>query len=283
MGDYGSGTNGCELLEYVIVVGSEDYYMTKQKGNWMMFMAQAVRYCRIYGSSFDLTTVFYFQGKGHTAAQVAAFTKSVKAYGAEPKAATTWSDVANHINTKTATKGGATCQKRVQVVIFFAHGSPGKIWLSSQEGLYFTTAEAAQVDAGSFVPKKFVSHGYRSRHGTSWACQTGNSGAMDPATLDQVMAGSLAQSTANTWDIEFRASVTRTEYTNTWAGRSLLDWKTNRYNVDEAVWEDDGADGPVFSSTGSAQADASKGPSIPSGMFQFNPGQTSGYRTLNLD
>ncbi|MDI3290299.1 hypothetical protein [Polyangium sp. 15x6] len=280
MSDYGSTVESCVVLEYVIVVGSEDLYMKSSPGNWMMFMAQAVRYVRVYGGYFDLTTVFYFQGKGHTVGQVTAFTNSVKTYGGDPKPAKTWSDVATHINSGTATKAGMTCQKKVQVVIFIAHGTPGKgIWLSNQEGIYFTAVEAAQVNASAFVDKNNKKGWrWRSRHATSLACQTGNAGQpIPPWTVEQNMSGSLAQATSNAWDIDFYASANRTLYTNTWGNR-VGGWLSGRREIDGAVWEDDGADGSVTSSQKGAQTDAKMG-AMPSGFFMFQPGQTSGYKS----
>lgn len=62
-----------------------------------------------------------------------------------------WGAVAAHINKKTAVVKGVTLEKRVQVLIFFAHGTPGTIWLSAKERLYLGAGEVASVDASAFL------------------------------------------------------------------------------------------------------------------------------------
>ncbi|AUX39057.1 uncharacterized protein SOCE26_004390 [Sorangium cellulosum] len=271
MSDYGSTTEPCLKREYVIVVGAEDYY--ERPGNKMMFMAQAVRYVRRHGSRFDIRTVLYFRGGPgvHTDGQVAALTASVKKYGGTAKEVRGWGEVASHINTRTVDG----CQKRVQVLIFFAHGSPGRIWLSADEGLFLTAGDLGRVDAGSFTPKRDRNPRYTFRHVTSWACQTGNAG--QEGSAEQNLKNSLAQEMADSWDIQARASITQTNYGGTWAGWRPWDTNDDRRNIDNAVWEDDGADGSVVSGGGSAQGD------MPTGMYLLNPGQSSGYRTADLD
>ncbi|WP_156338846.1 hypothetical protein [Chondromyces crocatus] len=259
----------CLKREYVIVVGAEDYY--DRAGNKMMFMAHAVRYVRLYARRFDITTVLYFRGSAHTTAQTNALETSVRKYGGTPKPVRQWSDVAAHINTKRVNG----CAKRVQVLIFFAHGSPGQIWLSASEKLFLTAAEVARVDASSFVPKDDTNPRYSYRHVTSWACQTANAG--NTGSAEDNLKASLAQTMANTWDIEVYASITQTDYTKTWAGWHPLDTNADRHHIDNAVWEEDGADGSVRSGTGSDQG------TMPSGMYVLRPGQTSGYRTRSLD
>lgn len=267
----------CYLREFVIIAGAEDLY--GRPGNKLMFLAQAVRYVRRWSKGFDLTTVFYFTGKDSkgvaipTAAQVAAFKKSVTSYGGTPKAATAWSDVASHVN-NTSHDG---CKKYVQVMVFFAHGSPHRIWLSANNGVYFTSTEAAQINAASFLPKDPSRPAYGYRHVTSWACQTGNDG--DTKTQEGALKNSLAQKVANYWNIEVRASVTKTSYTNTWAGGIAGRLNFGRREIDGGLWQDEGADGSVFSGEGFSQSPAPIAP----GMYQLNPGQTSGYKTLSLD
>ncbi|WP_437994728.1 hypothetical protein WMF26_24975 [Sorangium sp. So ce185] len=269
--DYGSTIEPCLKREYVIVVGAEDYY--DRPGNKMMFMAHAVRYVRIYGSRFDITTVLYFRGGPgvHTDRQVAALTASVRKYKGTARSVRSWRDVASHINTRTVNG----CQKRVQVLIFFAHGQPGRIWLSADEGIFLTAGDLGRVDAGSFTPKRDRNSRYTFRHVTSWACQTGNAGQRGSA--EQNLKNSLAQKMADFWDIQARASITRTTYAGTWAGWRPWDRNTDRRNIDNAVWEDDGADGSVESGSGSDQGN------MPTGMYLLNPGQRSGYRTEDLD
>lgn len=271
MPEYGSTTEPCLKREYVIVVGAEDYY--ERPGNKMMFMAHAVRYVRRHGSRFDITTVLYFRGGPgvHTDRQVAALTSSVRKYGGAAKEVRSWGDVASHINAKTVDG----CQKRVQVLIFFAHGSPGRIWLSADEGLFLTAGDLARVDAGSFTPRSDRNPRYASRHVTSWACQTGNAGQAGNA--EQNLKNSLAQEMADLWDIQARASITQTDYTGTWAGWRPWDTNDDRKDIDNAVWEDDGADGSVRSGSGSAQG------TMPSGMYVLNPGQSSRYGDIELD
>lgn len=199
-----------------IIVGVEDVH--NDAGNKMMFMAQAVRYVRRYKHLFDLTSVLYFEGeKGSgvemTPAQCEKFEAAVKQYGGVPTRVTDWSEVADHINRKTVTIGAEKREKKVQVLVFFAHGVPGSIWLSSEEKKYFKAAQAATVDASSFLLDNFDN----SCHVTSWACQTGNAG--DPAkTAEENMAASLAQAMADMWDIKVYASPTRTDYSETWGG-----------------------------------------------------------------
>ena len=268
MSEYGSTVQQCLQREYVIVVGAEDYY--DRAGNKMMFMAQAVRYVKNYASRFDLTTVLCFKGTKNTDAQLAALKNSVKTYGGEAKLVNFWSDVANHINTKESNG----CQKRVQVLIFFAHGSPGRIWLSAQEGLYLQESNLGLIDASSFTPKNDKNPKYQYRHVTSWACQTANAG--QPSSVNENLVGSLAQRMASAWDIEVRASITQTNYSKTWDGWRPWDVE-KRQEIDGALWEPDGADGGVYSGNGSAQKN------MPSGMYVLKPGQTSDYSTISLD
>ena len=154
MSEYGCVVESCKVREYVIVVGAEDLY--DGAGEKLMFMAHAVRYVRRWSHQFDLTNVFYFQGaSGHgaTAAQCSAFEDAVTLYGGSVSKVSSWGTIASHINRKQATINGETKDKRVQVLIFFAHGTPSKgIWLSNREGLYVTAAEAASVDASAFLP-----------------------------------------------------------------------------------------------------------------------------------
>lgn len=273
MGEYGQIVQRCIQREYVIVCGAEDHY--KRAGNLLMFMAHAVRYVRRYGSCFDLTSVFVFPGKVHTPAHLDAVKRGVERYGGTYYQVSAWSEVAAHLNAKTVTVNGKTCQKRVQVLIFFAHGSPGKIWLSADESLYFTTSDLPGVDAGSFTEWSDYNDRYGYRHVTSWACQTGN--AANANTPDEARRLSLAQAVANTWDIEMRASITKTDYSDTWTGWRPWDTNSDRTTIDGGLWEPDGADDSVFSGAGSLQGN------MPSGMWQFKPGQTSGYVRLSLD
>lgn len=179
----------------------------------MMFMAQAVRYVRCYGHLFDLTTVLYFKGLSDfrmTPSQCEEFEAAVKQYGGVPIKVTNWSEVADHINRKTVTIGAEKREKKVQVLVLFAYGEPGSIWLSEKEGLLSKAAQAATVDASSFPLDN-------SCHVTSWTCQTGNAGKRTK-TAEENMAASLAQAMADIWDIKVYASPTRTDYSQTWSG-----------------------------------------------------------------
>jgi len=273
-GDYGCTIENCPIREYIIVVGAEDYYTGA--GEKLMFMAQAVRYVRLWSRKFDLTSVFYFQGVSATSTQCSAFKDAVIKYGGVVSKISEWSAIASHINNRQTVINGKSKQKQVQVLIFFAHGTPSKgIWLSSKEGKFFTAAEASTVDASAFIPKSNAG----TRHVTSWACQTGNAGE-NSKTAEYNMTNSLAQALADFWDIKVYASATKTDYSNTWGtGISGLidDWSGHRSLIDGAVWEPDGADGSVFSSDKSSQGD------MPQGMHRFMPGQTTNYQSYNLD
>jgi hypothetical protein len=284
-------------VELVIVVGAEDYYSGGQRHNKMMFAQAAVRYARIYAGRFDRTQVFYFKGKrsrsmtstdgtaatgqtyfadGYTDGQIAAMKQSLANYGANVSEASSWSTIAAHINNTGMKIGG--CQKRVQVIIFFAHGGPGRIWLSSSEGVYFQSGDLSALTG--LLPETGLSgRRYGFRHATSWACQTGNIDA-ETATMDQRLSGSLAQAMANAWNLKVYASVTQTEYSATFSGGLAGRWKDafgGRRIIDGVLWEDDGADGRVTSSTGG------KGENLDQGMWVFNPGQRANYRTISLD
>jgi len=258
----------CCVRELVIVVGCEDHY--PGAGNKLMFMGQAVRYVRGWGFAFDLTTVMHFKGKAHTDAQVAALKASVVKYGGVFQSVSAWAEVAAHVN-NTSYQGST---KYVQVMLFLAHGTPGHIWLSAQEGLYFTATEAAQVNAASFLPVDRDQGKYHYRHATSWACQTGNDGKSKDQT--EALKNSLAQKMANYWNISVYASVTRTEYSSTWAGFIAGYLKTSRRLIDGGLWQDEGADGSPASGEGSNQGD------MKSGMHQLDPGQTSNYHTVSI-
>lgn len=289
----------CMKCEYVVVVGAEDLYYGSSRHNKMMFAQSAVRYVQKYAWRFDRTTVFYFKGKcsaslksqdgdeetgqnyfrdGYTDAQIEAMKASIERYGGICDEAKTWSDVANHVNN--VNDKIDECEKRVQVLIFFCHGTPNKIWLSNSESKYLQFNNLALINPNSFLPESgLTGRKYPSRHVTSWACQTANSGN-SALSNEENMSQSLAQKMADAWDIQVRASATRTVYSAVFSGGFgglMDDWFGDRRIVDGVLWEDDGADGSVKSGTGTDTRNVSQG------MWVFNPGQTSGYDTGNFD
>lgn len=293
----------CMKCELVIVVGAEDHYSRGNRHNKMMFAQAAVRYAGRHGGRFDRTTVFYFKGKckdpmtsangdastgtryfadGYTDGQIAAMKASLVARKAVVKKADAWADVARHLNDTSQRIDG--CEKRVQVLVFFAHGNPDKgIWLAASEGKFLNKAGLSAVTGDGFLPEEGLrGRRYNRRHVTSWACQTGNhiDRAPEALTMDQRRAGSLAQAMANAWGLNVYASVTQTNYEATFSGNLsglLKDWGGSRRIVDGVLWEDDGADGSVISSTGGS------GPNLDDGMWKFKPGQSRGYEEMGLD
>jgi hypothetical protein len=170
---------------------------------------------------------------------------------------------------------GEIYSKRIQVLVFFAHGTPSKgIWLEDDNSKYFTEDEAKQIN-----PSVFADSGtdkYNDVHMTAWACQVGNKGDAS-LSVEENLANSLAQKTADIFEIKVYASATRTDYSETWDGFPFGGMDGDRRTIDNAVWEDDGADDSVIS------GDSSDGTKMPRGMFIFNPGQTSGYEVVQLD
>jgi hypothetical protein len=280
--------------EFIIVVGAEDYYGGGQRHNKMMFAQSAVRYTQKWTPRFDRTTVFCFNGQcatsevspeggtfhkdGYTTAQINALKASVTKYKAEFKTATTWADVASHANNTGDKIAG--CEKRVQVIVFFCHGTPGSIWLSRSKGVFLESGDLSALNSASFLPKSGLGgRKYNSVHATSWACQTAN-GADPSASVEANMSKSLAQKMANTWNVEVRASATRTIYSNVFTtgleGRRKQ-WMGSRYFVDGVLWEDDGADGSVYS------GESGDHKNLKQGMWILQPGQTSGYSEGRFD
>ncbi len=265
------------LREFVIVVGAEDYY--DRAGNKLMFMAHAIRYVRKYGKLFDLTTVFYFnKKKPHSDNQINAFKKSIRKYGGICREASSWRGIASHMNKTEYSKKSKKYIKKVQVLVFFAHGSPGKIWLENKATEFFTKSEANLIQPDTFVKDSGTK--YSSIHMTSWACQTGHAGK-SKLSIEKNMAQSLAQKVADILKINVYASATRTNYEKTWNSR-LYEWldSDDRAEIDGFIWEDDGADGPV--SSGDTSSPSKEG-TMPSGMYVFSPGQTKDYETIHLD
>lgn len=288
----------CMKSEFVIVTGAEDLYWGKQRHNKMMFAQSAVRYARLWGPQFDRTTVFFFNGAcstekdavedgkvvgtyfadGHTPAQVAALKASVEKYRARFREVTSWSQVAAHINNRGDKING--CDKHVQALIFFCHGTPGNIWLSNTKREFLTSGNTSAVSASSFLPEAALSsRRYRFRHATSWACQTANGAVSGP--FEKTVSASLAQNMADTWDIEVRASATRTLYSGVFAGGLGGAFKGmisgSRRMVDGCLWEDDGADGSVKSGP---KGDAEN---LQQGMWKIEPGQRSNYQRVYID
>ncbi len=293
----------CMKCELVIVVGAEDHYSGGNRHNKMMFAQAAVRYAGRHGGRFDRTTVFYFKGlckfpmtspngdgstgttyfaDGYTDGQIAAMKAALVARKAVVKQANAWADVARHLNDTSQRIDG--CEKRVQVLVFFAHGNPDRgIWLAASESKFLNKAALSAVTGDGFLPEEGLrGRRYNRRHVTSWACQTGNhiDRAPEALTMDQRRAGSLAQAMANAWDINVYASVTQTNYGATFSGGlggMLKDLGGGRRIVDGVLWEDDGADGSVVSSTGGS------GPNLEEGMWKFQPGQSKSYAEMSLD
>lgn len=287
----------CMKCEFVIVVGAEDLYSGADRHNKLMFAQSGIRYTKSWGPKFDRTTVFMFNGRcatrfnvtkdgaekasyfkdGYTEAQIAATKASVERYGGIFSTASSWGDVAGHINNRAARIGG--CEKYVQVLAFFCHGTPGRIWLANTRGEHLTADRLSAVSASSFLPEAALPRRYLYRHVTSWACQTAN-GAKPAETFEGTVSQSLAQQLADRWDINVRASATRTLYSaafSTGISGRYKDLTGGRRMIDGCLWEDDGADGSVTSGpTGDH-------PNLQQGMWQLEPGQRSGYRRLSLD
>lgn len=281
----------CMKREYIIIVGAEDIYSENDRHNKLMFAQSAVRYCKRYAYWFDRTTVFYFKGActvraespdggtyykdGYTNNQITALKDSVQKYGAVFKEAKTWDDIAAHVN-NTQDKID-NCEKRVQVIIFFTHGTPEEgIRLSASTGQYLNQkSQLSIISPHSFLPSSGLSsRRYSRRHVTSWACQTANSGD-DDLGIEKNMSKSLAQRMADTWNIPVYASATRTSYSAVFAGGiqgKLDDWLGDRRFIDGVLWEDDGADGAVES------IDSASTSNVEEGMWILNPKQTSDYK-----
>ena len=132
---------------------------------------------------------------------------------------------------------------------------------------------------------------YPDIHITSWACQTGNAARESSVnengtvthqpTIDENMANSLAQTIADFLKVKVYASARKTDYEKTWdTGISGLwdDLTGTRKLIDEAIWENEGADNPVQSGTSNSGS-----VKMPQGMFSFNPGQRKNYQIIPLD
>lgn len=287
----------CMKCEFVIVIGAEDLYAGRQRHNKLMFAQSGVRYAKKWGPQFDRTTVFLFNGEcstaytveedgkvvatylkdGYTAAQISATKASIERYGGVFNEVSTWSQVAAHVNNRAAKIDG--CEKRVQVLIFFCHGTPGRIWLANTKHEFVTDANLSAISSAAFLPETALPRRYLSRHVTSWACQTAN-GAAPAATFEETMSRSLAQNMADSWDIEVRASATRTLYSavfSTGISGRYKGMTGGRRMVDGCLWEDDGADGAVTSGPTGDHAN------LEQGMWKLEPGQRSGYGRVSLD
>ncbi len=244
-------TDTLSINEFIIIVGAEDYYTNP--GNKMMFMAHAVRYCRKYAGLFDKTTVFYFPGISsdpdeapvHSLNQIDAFIAGVNRYNGTPVAANSWQDIVDHINNTSYTDGMVNITKKVQVIIFFAHGTPAKgIWLDRKNDEYVD-----KTNIGHILPTSFVSTAtekYDRIHVTAWACQVGNKGS-STLSIEENMAQSLAQTMADELRVDVFASANRTSFSETWDGFPFGHLDRDRSLIDDAVWEEDGADDSVQS------------------------------------
>ena len=220
-------------------------------------MMAAIRYVRKFSSSFKKTKVFYFKGKassvvstpegasyfldGYTEKQCERFEERIIHYGGESSRVNSWSDITSYLN---STRNYNGCVLKISSLIFFCHGGPNSIYLSEKTGVFLKSADLPRLSSDAFIAHRFRGYG-SAVHCTSWACQTANSSST--GSEEERVKASLAYEMSEVWGIEVWAACRRTVYSNAFGTKfGRLDNFIYRETVDGCLWENDGADGPVY-------------------------------------